>query len=190
MSYQEALDRLSDDTEAQAQKVLDQLEAGDIDEETAIALLATIIVIAQKRGAAVAELSFAAQVSAATGTATTTAGVKAGDPAKVREVIGKTVGTSKGVEETRMRISRIARNEPREIAKQTYGKALEASPKVEGWVRGLDADPCQLCRWWYRDGRVWPKGYPLAHHKGCNCTQVPVVTEKVAPVTHSRILQR
>lgn len=190
MSYQETLDRLSADAEAKAQKVLDQLEAGDIDQAAAIALLAAIILVAQKRGAAVAEISFAAQVSAMSGTATVAAGVKAGEQDVVRRVITKTVTTSKTIDETRNRIVRIAKNEPQEIAKQTYGKALERSKKVEGWTRGLDSDPCELCVWWSRDGRVWPKDYPLAHHKGCQCTQVPVLTERVAAVPYSRILKR
>lgn len=191
MTYQDTLDRLSDDTEARAQKVLDQLEAGDIDQETAIALLTTIILVAQKRGAAVAEFSFAAQVSTMSGTPTVTRGLKAGSQKDiVFKIIERTLSTSKGIDETKTRIVRIARNEPQEIAKQTYGKAMEASPKVEGWTRGLDADPCELCVWWSRDGRVWPKNYPLQHHKGCNCTQVPVLSDKVAAVPYSRILSR
>lgn len=191
MSYQETLDRLSNDTEAKAQRVLDQLEAGDIDQAAAIALLAAIILVAQKRGAAVAELSFAAQVSAMSMTPTVTAGVKAGTQAGiVHRVIEKTLTSSKGIDETRVRIVRIAQNEPQEVAKQTYGKALERSEKVEGWTRGLDSDPCELCVWWSRDGRVWPKDYPLAHHKGCQCTQVPVLAHRIAPVRYSRILKR
>ena len=190
MTYQETLDRLSDDTEAKTQKVLDQLEAGDIDKATAIALLTSIILIGQKRGAAVAELSFAAQVSAMSATPTVTRGLKAGQKEIVFKVIERTVSKSRGIDETRTRLVRIARNEPQEIAKQTYGKALEASQKVQGWTRGLDADPCELCVWWSRDGRVWPKDYPLQHHKGCQCTQVPVLADKVAAVPHSRILSR
>ena len=191
MTYQETLDRLSDDTEAKTQKVLDQLEAGDIDQEAAIALLTAIILVSQKRGAAVAELSFAAQMSAMSQSATVTAGIKAGRQKDlVFKIIERTVSTSKGIDETRTRLVRIARNEPQEIAKQTYGKALEASKKVEGWTRGLDADPCELCVWWSRDGRVWPKDYPLQHHKGCQCTQVPVLADKVAAVPYSRILSR
>lgn len=190
MSYQETLDRLSNDTEAKAQRVLDQLEAGDIDQAAAIALLAAIILVAQKRGAAVAELSFAAQVSAMSRTPTAAAGVLVGAPNIVRDVITKTVTTSRGIDETRTRITRIAQNEPQEVAKQTYGNALQRSEKVEGWTRGLDSDPCELCVWWSRDGRVWPKDYPLAHHKGCQCTQVPVLAHRVAEVPYSRILKR
>lgn len=191
MSYQETLDRLSADTEMKAQRVLDQLEAGDIDQETAVALLTAIIFVGQKRGAAVAELSFAAQVSAMSGTPTVAAGVTANEQKDiVMKVISRTVSKSRGIDETRTRMVRIARNEPQEIAKQTYGKALERSPKVEGWTRGLDSDPCELCVWWARDGRVWPKDYPLAHHKGCQCTQVPVLADQVAAVPYSRILSR
>lgn len=190
MSYQETLDRLSADAEAKAQKVLDQLEAGDIDQAAAIALLVAIILVAQKRGAAVAELSFAAQVSALSKAPIVAAGVAVGAPDIVHRVIEKTVSTSKGIDETRTRIARIAQNEPQEVAKQTYGKAMARSEKVEGWTRGLDSDPCELCVWWSRDGRVWPKDYPLAHHKGCQCTQVPVLAHRVAEVPYSRILKR
>jgi hypothetical protein len=36
-----------------------------------------------------------------------------------------------------------------------------------------------MCRWWHRDGRVWPTSHTMPTHKGCECTQRPVVTDRV-----------
>lgn len=192
MTYQDTLDRLSTSTQDQAQTVLERLRSGEIDETTAEALLVSIILIAQRRGAAIADLSFTAQLTTMTATPVLPTGMGAGNSSavKVQEVVKETMSSAKGIDDAVMRVTRIAGNEPQEIAKQVYGQAIAQDRRVEGWTRGLDADPCQLCIWWYRGGRVWPKDYPIQRHKGCTCTQVPAITDTTPAVPHSRILHR
>lgn len=67
------------------------------------------------------------------------------------------------------RLARLARAEPLEAAHQGTDDAVQKQPLVQGWVRQMDADPCELCRWWWRQGRVWPKDHPFQRHTGCNC---------------------
>ena len=60
---------------------------------------------------------------------------------------------------------------------------MSRSQLVEGWTRSVSG-ACQLCNWWSRDGRVWPKDHTMPRHKGCRCTQNPVLVERVKPVQH------
>lgn len=93
------------------------------------------------------------------------------------------------VETAEARLQRLAAAEPVETTQRAFGGLLDTTEAVEGWTRSLEPDACQLCQWWAREGRVWPTGHSMPTHKGCQCTQRPVLTEKVVtPV--SRDAQR
>lgn len=82
------------------------------------------------------------------------------------------------------RLERLGYVLPIESTQESYSAALQADGMVEGWQRGLNDDACQLCRWWSRDGRIWPKVQPFQTHKGCKCQQVPkVASEDDVPIT-------
>lgn len=70
-----------------------------------------------------------------------------------------------------MRLGRLALSESIESARGVSSDYMRGSRTVEGWVRELDSDPCELCRWWHRDGRVWPAGHSMPTHQGCACAQ-------------------
>lgn len=72
------------------------------------------------------------------------------------------------------RLRRLALAETADSAADAYSRALTADTRVAGWRRALDSDACQLCRWWWREGRVWPRDHPMPRHKGCLCAQEPV----------------
>lgn len=67
-----------------------------------------------------------------------------------------------------------------------YQSELQQDDRVEGWERGLNADACQLCRWWHREGRIWPKNHPMPTHKGCRCQQVPKFVESIHETHYTR----
>lgn len=48
-----------------------------------------------------------------------------------------------------------------------------AAHGVTGYRRGLDADPCELCQWLYKDGFVYPINRPMHKHPGCQCVPIP-----------------
>lgn len=77
--------------------------------------------------------------------------------------------------ERAVRLERLGRASVAQSGQDSRGQALELSPMVEGWYRGLDSDPCQLCRWWFRDGHIWPTSHSMPRHPGCCCVQVPVL---------------
>ena len=91
---------------------------------------------------------------------------------------------------TPMRIERLARSELLEAAQNATIDAMQQQPLVEGWTRQMDDDPCQLCRWWWREGRIWPKEHPFQSHKGCNCQPKVVLTEHIESTIYTRRLKR
>lgn len=70
-----------------------------------------------------------------------------------------------------MQLGRMALSEAIEAARGSTTAIMRRSKKVDGWTRQLDSDPCELCRWWARDGRIWPAGHEMPTHKGCACAQ-------------------
>lgn len=88
------------------------------------------------------------------------------------------------------RLIRLARAEPLEAAQRATHNAMQQQPWVEGWVRHMDADPCQLCRWWWREGRVWPKAHRMPRHTGCNCQPKVVLAKSIKPTQYTRKLER
>ena len=89
-----------------------------------------------------------------------------------------------------MRLERLARAEPFEAAQQATTEAMQRHNLVEGWTRQMDANPCQLCKWWWREGRVWPKVHPFQRHKGCNCQPRVVVKRHIDSTGFSRNYER
>jgi hypothetical protein len=89
-----------------------------------------------------------------------------------------------------MRLDRLAKAEPLEAAQQATVGAMQGQHLVEGWVRHMDADPCQLCVWWWREGRIWPKEHPFQSHKGCNCQPKVVLAEHIQSTGFTRQLER
>lgn len=75
------------------------------------------------------------------------------------------------VEAVAMRLGRLALAEAIESARTVSAQYMRGSKKVSGWIREVDSDPCQLCTWWWWEGRVWPAGHSMPTHKGCACAQ-------------------
>src|SRR5690625_6970662 len=69
-------------------------------------------------------------------------------------------------------------------------KQLQVDDLATGWTRLLDAEGCELCDWWARDGRVWPKRHPMPRHKGCKCQQLPAYDGEATSTEYTRKLER
>lgn len=77
-------------------------------------------------------------------------------------------------DQAEFRLLNVAQAEPKEAGQHRYQENVAGHSKTEGWVRELDSDPCQLCVWWWREGRVWRKNHSMPTHKGCACMPRPV----------------
>lgn len=75
------------------------------------------------------------------------------------------------------RLGQLTRSAVARAGQDVREQAVRSSPLTEGWTRGIDSDSCELCVWWWRGGRSWPKSHHMPRHKGCTCVQVPVLAE-------------
>ncbi|MCB0944269.1 MAG: hypothetical protein KDB49_04260 [Mycobacterium sp.] len=183
--YQAATAGLADAVERRVLEIWAAFEDGSIDHDTAVALIASVLNRANATAVSLADAGVAAQIEAAIGTPTSVAGVAPVDDSG-RLINAVTTVLAAAKDERLVRLSRLARSEPLNTAQQAGVDAMQAQPLVEGWVRQLDGDPCQLCRWWSRDGRVWPKNHPFQRHPGCNCQPRVVLVQHVKSTVKTR----
>lgn len=173
-AVEEALNRVSTAQQATVLALWENVEAGDLTESEFVEVVAAIITRGNALGYTLGAATVRSRIEALTGTpelvgVATTAHL---DPDRIRGALGTVLASDL---DTVMQLSRLVDNEPKQAAATGTADAISGSPKVTGWTRDLDGDPCQLCVWWSRDGRVWPSDHPMPRHTGCACTQTPVV---------------
>ena len=151
-------------------------------------MIAAVVNRANAAATALADVWLAAQIEAHARIPIPVVGVLPEDGSD-RLMQGVTTILSELVEDVVTRLARLARAEPLEAAHQGTNAAMQEQPLVEGWVRQFDSDPCQLCVWWWREGRVWPKEHPMPRHKGCNCQPRVVLARNIKPTDYTRRLR-
>lgn len=187
MSYRETLGRLADETERRAVAIHAAYIAGELSHDEAVALLAAAVAQGNARATSLADLALAAEIMAALGEAVPVVGVPLQDDTDRLRKAATTLLTA--VEKSPVPeaiVRRLARSEVFKTANRTYGEAMRASPHVKGWVRDLEGEACELCTWWWREGRVWPDSHPMPTHPGCECTAKPVVTKEIQQLHYNK----
>jgi hypothetical protein len=175
--------------------------AESITASAATALIAGAINRANATAVGLADLFLSVQIETATGTPAPTTGIAPRDDStrlmkavntilQSRADLPTTGEDSADDEEVQTRLDRLARSEPLETSQQAVGEAMQKQDLIEGWTRQMDADPCQLCQWWWREGRIWPKAHPFQSHKGCNCQPKVVLAEHIQSTVFTRRLER
>ena len=183
--------------------------AGQISRELAAPLIAGVINRANAVAVTLGDMFLSLQIEAATGVPTPVTGIAPRDdsPRLLKAVstilddIGEDEPPDDGEDEpdggeepdddeALTRFDRLARSEPLETAQQAVHDAMQSQPLVEGWTRQMDDDPCQLCQWWSREGRVWPKAHPFQRHVWCNCQAKIVLAEHIQSTGYTRRLAR
>ncbi len=180
MTYADTIRRVAGRAERDAVALHAAWTTGVLTDDQFVAAITATVVAANGRAAAVADLSLAAAITVATGRAAAPLGitVAATEPARLRQAAQTLVTDLPTTPDPVARVARLARSEPLTEAARAYSTGMAASPSVTGWTRGLSANACQLCRWWWRDGRVWPSDYRMPTHKGCTCSPIPTVTDR------------
>lgn len=180
MGYQETLIGLADDVADQVIAVWRSLDEGLIEHDDFVELVAKLIAEGNGRARSLADLAMAAQVAVELGEVVPVAGVDYPDDTdRLRKAATSVLATAEASGTPEKIIVRLARSEPLEAAAKAATDAMIRGGKTKGWVRQMSPGACQLCRWWSRDGRVWPAEHPFQHHKGCACTPRPVVAEGI-----------
>lgn len=190
-TYRARLDTLGDDTDHASQLILAAYLAGKLTRAVAVAGIAGRINLANAKATALADYFLAAQITALSGEPTPAVGVVPVDDSKrltkaVETTLSEPLGTpeqSKPSDDTtEKRLTRLARSEPLTTAQAATTEAMTKQPLIEGWIRELHEGACELCVWWWREGRVWPKSHPLQSHPGCLCSQRIVLRTSIKPV--------
>ncbi len=175
MSYRDTLTRLVEITERAALDIHARWTAGEVNDDEFDAYLAALVVRANGRAAAVADLALAAAITIALRRPIAPLGLTPppSDPDRLRRAAGTLRAALDETPDPPARVARLGRSEPLTTAANTYSDGMKTSPHVTGWTRGLSAKACQLCTWWASAGQVWPDTHPMPTHKGCTCIPIP-----------------
>lgn len=180
MAYRETLVSLAEDTERRVLDVYRAYLAGHLTRAEAVDRIGLLVSVANRQGVMLADLAFSAEVMAQTGVAAPTVGVTPTDDLdRLTQAASTTLDVAETSAVSEAIVARLARCEPLESAAKGYSDAMIRSGKTKGWVRRKSANACQLCTWWWREGRIWPAEHPFQHHKGCTCTPKPVIAEGI-----------
>lgn len=188
MTYQSQLEETSTATSAQVLAALAAWQAGRMSTEAFRAVVVAYLQAGNTAAATVADLSLAATLTVETGSPVAPLGIGPAEHAVDADRLAKATETMLTLHHaeraTTDRWDRLTRAEGRETAARAYSEGIRRSSKVSGWRRGITADACQLCRWWSREGRVWPADHTMPTHKGCTCNPVPVLADRINPVRY------
>ena len=188
MTFADTITGLGESTADRLEALYARFEDGSLTLEQYRDLAADVLTAANSRGWTLGVLGLTAYVAAVAGEPVAAPALPVAehyaDRARLRagvetitgrlEVV-RTGGPDPELEDIRRRLRRIGQAEPVESAQRGYSAALEADDRVNGWVRSVEAGACDLCQWWAFDGRVWPATSAMQTHKGCACSQIPVV---------------
>lgn len=179
------LHELGERTARQVLALLDQLDAGVLQLSQVPELAAVLVKLGadQAAGLAVAELvQHMAEAGVPPARLPSVAGVTAHSTLSGAETAAATVVAGPR-EQVAARLARLSRGAVSRAAQNAREAALQGSGLVQGWTRGVDSTSCQLCVWWWREGRVWPKTHHMPRHPGCTCVQVPKLVANLQGVS-------
>ncbi|MGV9673563.1 hypothetical protein ACWDPV_23760 [Gordonia sp. NPDC003504] len=183
MTYRDTLVRLAEDSERRVLAAYRAFVSGALTRDEAVHVIASLVSAANGQAVALADLAFAAEVMAQLGVQfpVPTQGWEPGtsDLDRLTKAASTVLDVAEASPVSTAIVARLGRAEPLETAARSYSDAMIRSGKTRGWTRQLSANACQLCRWWWREGRVWPAEHPFQHHKGCACIPKPVIAEGI-----------
>lgn len=194
LRFEDMLERLGEQGRAAVMHTYELWQAGHVSRETFLEVTSSLLELITQQAHVYGHLSYAEVAALITD--------RAADPGAAIANMGASGQTASRInqslatildgdpEQVVTRLQRIGLVLPIEETQSAYGKSLRADPEVEGWKRGLDDSACQLCRWWWREGRIWPKDHPMPTHKGCKCQQVPTMAANIESTGFTRARRR
>lgn len=181
------LHELGERTARQVLALLDQLDTGALRLAQVPELAAVLVKLGADQAAALGVSELVQQMAAAgvpPGRLPSVADVTAYTSLANAETAAATVVAGPR-EQVATRLSRLARGAVARGAQDAREATLQRSELVTGWTRGVDSTSCQLCVWWWREGRVWPKSHHMPRHPGCTCVQVPKLVDNLQGVSRA-----
>ncbi|WP_304106401.1 hypothetical protein [Mycolicibacterium bacteremicum] len=163
----------------------------EIGDDLFSASLAAVIAVHNAKAAALAEIAFATEATVATTTAVPVLGLPiVDDTERLAKAASTVLDVARASDVPELIVGRLGRAEPLNTAARTYSESVRESTLTRGWTRQMDSDPCQLCRWWWREGRIWPKQHPFQTHTGCACVPRPVWAKDIQQTLYTKQLER
>lgn len=189
MSYRDLLVKLGDTTSEKVLNIYRLMDAGDITRFDAIALMSTLIGKSQAKAIALAETSLAAELTLALlePVPVVATPIKP-DTTAVRGAVITTLGTAKSTPDIEARLERVVRGITYKAATDAYSHGVSRSKRVKGWTRDLEPGACEMCVWWWREGRTWPREHPMPTHTGCTCSPKPVLSDYIQSTGKTRAM--
>ena len=170
--YTETLDRLATATEKQVVAAFRSWDEGHITLADFLAVATAYLSAAGNKATALADVALAAFLTVETGNMVLVLGIipREVDHRPTLATIAATTGVDLAEQyATHARATTLA------TAQDAYGQAMTARG-IPAWTRVLNAGACELCQ--DLAGAVLPGDAPMYHHKGCGCTQRPVLNRE------------
>jgi hypothetical protein len=180
--YQGRNERLVSSTQRRVAAVFAAYESGQITNAEARTLIASILHHANGAAVGMADRFIADQIEKAARVPVPALGhAPERGLGRLHDAVGTILAEAAGwqagdTDSPLMRLRRLGRSEPLHHGHKSASVAMKRHKAVRGWVRAMDANACQLCEWWYRDGQIWSDDTPFQSHPGCNC-QAEIFTE-------------
>ena len=191
-AYQAQTAALAAGTAVQVAAVFAAVQAGAIVTAEAAGFIAAVVNGANASATTLADAYVSTRIETLTGVPTPPIGVPTVDAADRLEAAVQTIldeaevppteptasngdAPSESLQKAQFRLTRLAQSEPLITTQIIAVEAMDKQPEVIGWRRVLDADPCELCRFLYANGRVYKTSTMFQRHPNCNCQPEPVL---------------
>jgi hypothetical protein len=168
VTYTETLHRLATTTEKQLVAAWESWQEGLITADEFYAVATAYLAAASNRAVALADVALAAYLSAALGRPVPTLGLvppETNHTDELRRAVADETDPGGRVGRTGAAVALAA-------AQDAYGEGMRAHG-VPAWTRVLNGGACPLCI--DLAGDVLPGHAEMYHHKGCGCTQRPIL---------------
>lgn len=191
-SYQRRAAEGARNAETVVAQVVSAFEEGILTADDLAMILPEVLDMAAAQGYSLGSASMVAYLDLDTGTPQPTrAAARKSEAPRLRKAVETILTSREGDFAMQLaQFTRLARNTVIDAAAKGQASEVERNRRVKGWRRELEADACELCQWWARDGRVWQSDHPMPRHKGCLCEQAPVTDASGANVQTQRQAER
>ena len=176
MTYTDVMAQLADSTDVRVQALYARYEAGEIDEETFVALASAVLAQGQSQAVSMADVALAATLTAMTGRVRTPVGLLPEREDATRSV-ARVIREALVDPDPPAKLTVNVRAEVLDTAQRSYGTAMRKQG-VKRWTRKLNAGACPLCH--DLAGETLPATAEMYAHKGCGCSQKPIIDKETA----------
>lgn len=170
------LDRLTSRQVAKIDQAVDALEANRISEQEFTSIVTTVLLVGNAKGYALGAALARSLIEAKVGRVQVTP-TESGAHLDVDRLAGALATVLATDGDLRMRLKRLATNEPQQAAADGQQDVIFESVWVDGYERDVESSACDLCLWWAAESHKFKSTARFPRHPECRCSMIPVVKE-------------